>query len=159
MAIIEAPRSDIVPNTDDAMRLETDMALGQVNQFFSNPKQPEIQVINAKGYDGKWKGVFQAIYDELGVRPPDPETRSWSPIGEDGEHGEFSLESFSDKVRQNPDGTITGYRIADNIVRKPSGQEERYLRLDRAPYPHARINGISGDQVDLARTALSVLYR
>ncbi len=153
MAIIEAPQSDTEPNTDDVMRLETDMALGQVNQFFSNPKQPEIQVIKAEGYDDKWDDVFQAVYDELGVQPPDPETRPWSPIGEDGEHGEFSLVSFSDKARQNPDGTLTGYRIADNIVKKPSGQE-RYLRLDRAPYPHARINGTASDShAGLAKSA------
>ena len=170
MAVIEQTRPETLKDSSEAMRPETELASDQIDQqldqIFSNPDHhpvhPDVEVLRAEEYtpeecDPEFNTAYYKIGNRLGKKldkqPPTTKTRHFSPIGENGEYGQFSIETLRTGRQVEEEGPIDVYDIVDTQVVKPSGESKRSLRINHFVKPPGEINGVSSTQTDLARTA------
>ena len=148
MAVIEETRPETLEEADEDIHLRTEMELGRLDGFLHDPSQGELRI---KAPDGKTlEKMFPAIYEEIGVSPPAPR---WAKLGENGEYGRYSVVTLPSTVRQLSENEFTAFALTVQLVEEPSGEPKGLLVFDRFLFPHGKINGVSSDQVDLARTA------
>ena len=128
MAIIELPPLEHSPEfVDDSVREVTEAALGRA-AIFLDDKPNEMTLADIDDYvPEKHDPAFNNLFGFMGVGL-NGQKRDWKPLGQDGKHGQFSVE-YRQRI-----GRDNAYQVSDTIVKDPSGKQRRIARASRVGY-------------------------